>query len=324
MNRDEPLTPEERELARLLGRRAEQAPPAALDATILAAARAAVQAPQADAPDAGSVRARRPRRHWPAVFGVAASMVFAIGIAWQLRPEPPVVPAHDAQVTAPPVADEVAAEVAAQPAEGHTRPSPAEPGIASAPPAPPAPPAPVAAPRPAAPARTSAPQASAPTVAARAKAAAQATERVAAADTAVPPPAAEPPAAVAYSAPVPAAAPAPPSLEARDAVAPLSGAMEAAPASAGQRGDTTTLKRAAPLRSAPGVMRRGSDAALSATAVQAEVTADAQLPRRQWLQKIRERRDEGQRDIARASLERYVQQYPESRLPRDLRPLLDD
>ncbi|KIS36842.1 peptidoglycan-binding protein, partial [Stenotrophomonas maltophilia WJ66] len=27
MNRDEPLTPEERELARLLGRRAEQAPP---------------------------------------------------------------------------------------------------------------------------------------------------------------------------------------------------------------------------------------------------------------------------------------------------------
>jgi hypothetical protein len=49
MNRDEPLTPEERELARLLGRRAEQAPPAALDATILAAARAAVDAPAADA-----------------------------------------------------------------------------------------------------------------------------------------------------------------------------------------------------------------------------------------------------------------------------------
>jgi len=320
MNRDEPLTPEERELARLLGRRAEQAPPAALDATILAAARAAVQAPPADAADAGSVRARRPRRHWPAVFGVAASMVFAIGIAWQLRPEPPAVPAHDAQITAPRVAGEVAAEVAAQPAEDPTRPSPAESAIASAPPAPPAP---VAAPRPAAPARSSAPQTPAPTVAARAKAAAQATER-AAADTAAPPPAAEPPAAVAYSAPLPAAAPAPPSLEARDAVAPLSGAMEAAPASAGQRGDTTTLKRAAPLRSAPGVMRRGSDAALSATAVQAEVAADAQLPRRQWLQKIRERRDEGQRDIARASLERYVQQYPESRLPRDLRPLLDD
>ncbi|HEL4202510.1 TPA: hypothetical protein UM365_003396, partial [Stenotrophomonas maltophilia] len=49
MNRDEPLTPEERELARLLGRRAEQAPPAALDAAILAAAGAAVDAPAADA-----------------------------------------------------------------------------------------------------------------------------------------------------------------------------------------------------------------------------------------------------------------------------------
>ena len=89
MNRDEPLTPEERELARLLGRRAEQGPPAALDAAILAAARAAVDAPPADAvasPEAP--RAPRPRPRWPAVFGIAASMVFAIGIAWQLRPSP--------------------------------------------------------------------------------------------------------------------------------------------------------------------------------------------------------------------------------------------
>lgn len=94
MNRDEPLTPEERELARLLGRRAEQAPPAALDAAILAAARAAVDAPAADAvasPEAPRTQRTRPR--WPAVFGIAASMVFAIGIAWQLRPEPPPVPA---------------------------------------------------------------------------------------------------------------------------------------------------------------------------------------------------------------------------------------
>ncbi|CAM4307468.1 hypothetical protein STPA111741_10055 [Stenotrophomonas pavanii] len=84
------------------------------------------------------------------------------------------------------------------------------------------------------------------------------------------------------------------------------------------------MKRPVPSRSAPGVMRRGSDAGLTADAVQAEVDADARLPRRQWLQKIRARRDDGQRDLARASLERYVQQYPEARLPRDLRPLLDD
>jgi len=72
------------------------------------------------------------------------------------------------------------------------------------------------------------------------------------------------------------------------------------------------------------MLRRSSDAALSATAVHAEVAADASLPRRQWLQKVRERRDNGQRDLARASLERYLQLYPEARLPKDLRPLLDD
>ncbi|TGQ60670.1 hypothetical protein EN855_033870, partial [Mesorhizobium sp. M1C.F.Ca.ET.212.01.1.1] len=90
------------------------------------------------------------------------------------------------------------------------------------------------------------------------------------------------------------------------------------------RVEVTSMKRPVPSRSAPGVMRRGSDAGLTADAVQAEVDADARLPRRQWLQKIRARRDDGQRDLARASLERYVQQYPEARLPRDLRPLLDD
>ncbi len=80
----------------------------------------------------------------------------------------------------------------------------------------------------------------------------------------------------------------------------------------------------APTSAPGGMLRRSSDAALSATAVHAEVAADASLPRRQWLQKIRERRDNGQRDLARASLERYLQLYPEARLPKDLRPLLDD
>ena len=39
---------------------------------------------------------------------------------------------------------------------------------------------------------------------------------------------------------------------------------------------------------------------------------------------VRVRRDAGQRDLARASLERYLQTYPEARLPKDVRPLLDD
>ena len=82
MNRDEPLTPEERELARLLGRRVEQAPPAALDATILAAALLRTRWPMLLSPPRRRAGSTRPR--WPAVFGIAASMV-AIGIAWQLR-----------------------------------------------------------------------------------------------------------------------------------------------------------------------------------------------------------------------------------------------
>ena len=113
-------------------------------------------------------------------------------------------------------------------------------------------------------------------------------------------------------------------MKARTAAAPAANATEAERAQALDRVEITSMKREAPSRSAPGVMRRGSDAGLSADAVQAEVDADARLPRRQWLQKIRARRDDGQRDLARASLERYVQQYPEARLPHDLRPLLDD
>jgi len=114
------------------------------------------------------------------------------------------------------------------------------------------------------------------------------------------------------------------SLKARSAGTPESNSVQAEQAPALDRVEITSMKREAPSRSAPGIMRRGSDAGLSADAVQAEVDADARLPRRQWLQKIRTRRDDGQRDLARASLERYMQQYPEARLPRDLRPLLDD
>ncbi|HFF5968168.1 TPA: hypothetical protein ACGCF6_003558 [Stenotrophomonas maltophilia] len=334
MNRDEPLTPEERELARLLGRRAEQAPPAALDAAILAAARAAVDAPAADAvasPEAPRTQRTRPR--WPAVFGIAASMVFAIGIAWQLRPEPPPVPAGEAAVAAAPAAAE---DVAA--ADQASERSAADSAVATAEPAA-APAAPEAAPVAAAPAPAIA-RASKPAPAGTAEAPAQAARSMAAdaaADTsfaALPPapaaaPAAAPPAPpapTAYSAPAQLMAPvvASGSLKARSAGTPESNSVQAEQAPALDRVEITSMKREAPSRSAPGIMRRGSDAGLSADAVQAEVDADARLPRRQWLQKIRTRRDDGQRDLARASLERYMQQYPEARLPRDLRPLLDD
>ncbi|MBA0445774.1 hypothetical protein [Stenotrophomonas maltophilia] len=333
MNRDEPLTPEERELAHLLGRRTEQAPPAALDAAILAAARAAVDAPAkgadilVDAP-----RTRRTRPRWPAVFGIAASMVFAIGIAWQLRPEPPTVPAGEAAVAAAPAAadiaaaDQTAGNSAADAALPPPDPSAAAPAAAEAAPvaAPAAAVARAARPTPAQaiPAPASAPQKE-QADAARARVAEPATDTSFAA---MPPPAPPaPPAPAAYSAPAPSSAPAVTgTMKARSAAAPLASAADAEQAPVLDRIEMTASKRVAPsVRSAPGVMRR-SDAGLSADAVQAEVETDARLPRRQWLQKIRARRDDGQRDLARASLERYMQQYPEARLPHDLRPLLDD
>ncbi|WP_329840432.1 hypothetical protein [Stenotrophomonas geniculata] len=335
MNRDEPLTPEERELSRLLGRRADQAPPAALDAAILAAARATVDAPAADAvasPEALPTQRTRPR--WPAVFGIAASMVFAIGIAWQLRPEPPPVPAGEAVVAAAPAAaeDVAAADQAADSSAADSAVAAAEPAAAPAAPeagpvaAAPAPAPVIARTRKPAPAES----ADAPAQAARSMAADAAADTSfaalppapAAAPAAAPP---APPAPAAYSAPAPAFAPvASGALKARTAAAPAANAAEVERAQALDRVEITSMKREAPGRSAPGIMRRSTDAGLSADAVQAEVDADARLPRRQWLQKIRTRRDDGQRDLARASLERYMQQYPEARLPRDLRPLLDD
>ncbi len=79
------LTPEERELAQRL---AQDGPPRepspALDARILAAARAA----------AVSIPTRPPPRRWPVALGLAASLVLAVGVAWQLRPLPETPARH--------------------------------------------------------------------------------------------------------------------------------------------------------------------------------------------------------------------------------------
>ncbi|HRP71402.1 MAG TPA: hypothetical protein PK743_02055 [Luteimonas sp.] len=103
-----PLTPEERELAQTLSRLdAQAAPSSELDARILAAAQAAVESPAA-----ATARApRRTRRRWPVGLGVAASLLVAVGIAWQLRPLPDtqVLPTPTESVTLP---YETAAEVA--------------------------------------------------------------------------------------------------------------------------------------------------------------------------------------------------------------------
>lgn len=304
MNPHDPLTPEERALARLLGRPAEVRPPAALDDAVMAAARAAVQAPPTPAEPAvepatdalgGTATPgarRRPRSRLPAVFGLAASVVFAVGIAWQLKPEPPSAPAP---------AESMAMESVAAPA------APPPQDTAAAPAAPPPPPAPL---RRVAPAPVAEPPASAPVL--------------------KPAPAPVAPAPQAPQAPrvdIPEARPA-------DIVSPPSPPQEAAPAAA----DALSAAPASTPRSAPGVTRRAMApmaapaapaAALepqhsAARALALAVEADAALPRKRWLTRIRERRDAGDLDTARASLERYLAQYPEVRIPRDLRQLLEN
>lgn len=97
MNRpSEPFTAEERDLAQRLARLSGAREPApALDAIILAAARAAVSEPVAPAiatpaeapadPKVTPLRPREPAPRWPLGMGLAASLVLAAGIGWRLQ-----------------------------------------------------------------------------------------------------------------------------------------------------------------------------------------------------------------------------------------------
>lgn len=320
MNRPDPLTPEERELARLLGRPSATGPAPAIDEAVLAAARTAVEAPAADAatwtlPPDTAVPARRPRSRLPAVFGLAASVIFAVGIAWQLKPEDP---------PAPPLAEPVAAPASSTAVTGTA------PAMEAAPPPPPA----------AAPPVVQQPRAAKTTALEPAPAAAPpATER--GRDMSSPRPEAiaapAPPAPAPVQAPAPmrsAPAPQAASAYAMDTSEPALDSVVVTGSTLERAAPRAALKNAPPAKpapSAPGVMRRAA-APMAAPAspddaVQAlhqAVAADASLPRKQWLKRIRERRDAGDVDTARASLERYLQQYPEVRIPRDLRQLLEN
>lgn len=307
MNHPEPLTPEERDLARLLGRPAATAPPPHVDDAVLAAARAAAgtatptatptaattAAPTA-APTAVPVRAthaRRPRTRLPAVLGLAASVVFAVGIAWQLKFDDP------SSATAPPAVEVAEAPAAAAPAQAEieTAPAPAPLKRLAPPVAPPAPePAPAAA----------------------------ATDAVQA-----PPPM---PASPAPAPPAPAAAPVAEERAALDAIVVTGSTVERSREKVVQRNQRAAPAASAYSNAAPAPAPTASLAASADVGTQADpaamataVEADALLPRRQWIQRIRERRDAGDVDTARASLERYLQHYPEVRVPRDLRALLD-
>lgn len=82
--------------------------------------------------------------------------------------------------------------------------------------------------------------------------------------------------------------------------------------------ERSAVEAGANARRAP-LAARADDAA----SLQQQLDADAQLPRRQWLNAIRAHQQAGNEDLARASLERYLSQHPGARLPDDLRALLE-
>ncbi|MEO6104173.1 MAG: hypothetical protein ABIP44_11115 [Pseudoxanthomonas sp.] len=350
MNRypPQPLTEEERELAQLIARVAPQGEPAGtLDAHILAAAHAAVN----------STPQRAPKPRWQVGLGMAASVVFAVGIAWQLRPSQPIAPrASEIPATA---AAETAAQTEAEPAADSVTPLPvddlpvdvvaqdsaAAEVIASAPPPPP-PPAEKALPPHAVP---------------------------------VPPPALPTPARVARSR-LPEAAPAQSQVQDRDRYRPYdapplavsSAPVMAAPApateapsafaaeprendgseglSANQAANYSAARKAAAKQGAAREeMKTGaaireqersvqeSDTRDRATLDRVEVTGsrllhtdrqvpisdDARLPVDEWLERVRTRYGLGDAEAAKRSLLLFVREHPSETVPGDLEPLLE-
>ena len=350
----EPLTPEERELAQLTSRLPPHGEPsAALDARILAAAHAAA-APQ-------PVRKRKPR--WPVALGVAASVVFAVGIAWQLRPmqeqgalltEVPAA-AEDSEQAAP------VANVAAVP-EAFPQAAADAMSASEAAPADTAPAQTKAVVTP--PAEASARNRSQPALVVFAPAPAPAKSAVLARETAprrqeadsyIPPAPPSPPAPVASPPPAPApvaTAPPPPVVlttpaPMADASLPLAATAEAeaalaehvsvvtARSTAKARTDNSRSKaasaREAKMRSASAAPADNAtldrvevSGSRLRTDLQVPVVDDTHLAVNDWLERVRTRYGLGDAAAARQSLLLFVRDHPRENVPDDLEPLLKE
>ena len=322
--RHHPLDPEERALARHLADAGGDGPSPELDARILAAARAAQVGGAAPMP--AHTGQRRPRRRWPMALGLAASVTLAIGVAWQMRepPRPAFAPAGGLETAPDPVA--------APP------PPAAEPGRDSAPPAaqaqavadragasPPAPDGAAAARHPEQPHQAGT-QAKADADQDRARQAAiaaasrrsseraeQAARQASAAMAATAASEAQP--ADAYREPLPA--PPPPAAPAAPSVR-ITATVDGSTVDIDSR--RLSELEAASRAEAPAAF--ADMAGLPPGAEAAALEDDARLPAAQWLQRIGERRQRGETELARASLARFVHAHPEVPVPAELRPLL--
>ena len=317
--RHEPLTHEERELADQLARLgASTEPSAALDARILAAAHGAVVA---------RPRGRRPR--WPLALGAVATLVLAIGIAWQLRPAQEQVQAYseapaaarEIRSSGPSAAEElpVAATAAVQDSAAPT--AAPEPAIEAA-----------AAPAEAANSHTSSSEAPerGKAIAEQERDAFPASDRAQARVAPAPPPP-PPPAAQdivfeadtpvdAASAQVPAAPPAPSPVDAMENAAAAGTATrtrrESAPEAKAAADEETALDQI----TVTGTRVERDTAGFQDHAIddQPPATADSPAVQRAWLQQIRELVADGEVEAARESLAEFKRRYPHYALPADL------
>lgn len=348
IEREDRLSPEEAEVSAALSRlRIDDMPPATLDAAILASARHAVDAGSAAASAApgapltlrpshraSHAQRRRPRARMATGMGIAASVLLAAGLAWQLRP----LPEDDIAWSEAPMA---AAAMQETPAEAAATAERAD--MAAAAP-----------PQPALPARDGAAEsnkagsAQAPAGSAR-KAGAPApsaepdetietdTSREATAipraeQMPAPPPPAPAPVAVRDAPPA-----APASSSAAFGRAPLPAPVAAEP-QASQR--EAAMRAASAADGARAERRRSASQADSDHARRLPATADVavfdqpyddQPPasldspdvRRAWLARIAELMESEQYEAARASLAEFQRRYPDDVVPPELSPLQD-
>jgi hypothetical protein len=348
--RNEPLSPEERDLAERLARLGGPREPApALDAAILASARAAVTpaadpaTPAAAAPADPKITPLRPRPskpRWPLGFGLAASLVLAAGIGWKLQGDGEGRSAESSQAAPMAAHDEAIEAVMIDPPAAPPPPPPLEQAADAA-----------------ATATMARPETRSPSeplreapggfVADAAPMAAPAAPAAAASD------------GFASSEPAPAAeAKMSDDKEELDSVV-VSGSRVAPKRSVGaaeytrtplsQRREQSTAEREAagaakPALPAPAVVappappaplppppapadraRSGNAAERDATAggfdERPPVSADSPEFRQAWLQRIRERLARGEEQAARESLQEFRRRYPDVELPEDLRKL---
>lgn len=291
--RREPLDPVERELAARLARLGPHGgPPSAIDARILAAAHAATTADP------------RRNRRLPLAVGVAASLVLALGLAWQLRPlldDPPPPVESERRDVASPADGSPAAAPAGAPVDAGSAAGGEPAGDRSA-------------------AREAGPERKA----------------AAATDAAEPPPRSvrrAPTTPQAFPAPAPAAPSPPPPAPPPAPTAPAPAAPTAAPTAPAPTAETGAAEAEdARLRRQSAASQRsfdqGRDAAAqampeSAAAADEAGSRDAEAQLRQaQLARVRALRDAGHAAQARDELAAFLERWPGYPVPDDLQALL--